>query len=126
MSATIPIWVEANRPKPKPRPVTTFSFERLEAATFAFQPAVIVAPSITDSQREPAVVVPSMFNRRNAIGSMFAANASSSINCSLQKYDCGAFGARNALIFSEPSYSGCVFANTLRAPSRGEPALACA
>ena len=58
--------------------------------------------------------MPSMFSRRNASGSIFAAYASSSTICSLAKYDCGAFGARSELILNEPSYSGCVFASTRR------------
>src|SRR5439155_4702125 len=85
MSATTPVWLDANVPKPKPRPVTTSPFCRLEAATFGFQPAAIVAASSTDSQRDPRGVVPSMFWRRNAIGSIFAAYASSSMICSLAK-----------------------------------------
>ena len=85
MSATTPVWLDANVPKPKPRPVTTSPFCRLEAATFGFQPAASVEASSTDSHRAPAVVVPSMFFRRNAIGSMFNACASSSTICSLAK-----------------------------------------
>src|SRR5262249_44310864 len=66
MSAMTPTWLEANVPKPNPRPLTTSPFCRFEAATFGFQPAASVDASSTDSQRAPAVVVGSMFFRRNA------------------------------------------------------------
>src|SRR5436853_516443 len=46
-SATIPTWLFAYRPKPKPRPCTTLALDRLDADTLGFQPAAIVAPSIT-------------------------------------------------------------------------------
>ena len=97
-SATTPTWLDAKVPKAKPRPgpdVTGLRFTEL--ATFGFHPAAIVEASSTESQREPSVVVGSMFCRRNAIGSISAAYASSSTICSLAKYDCGAFGARRAL-----------------------------
>ncbi len=114
MSQTRAHWLEANVPMPKPRPVTTSPVCGFELATFGFQPAAIVAASITDSHRAPSVVEPSMFSRRNATGSIFAAYASSSTICSLAKYDCGAFGARSALVFSDPEYTGCDFASTRR------------
>src|SRR5438093_3423170 len=114
MSATTPTLLDAKVPKPKPRPLRTSPVCCTEFATFGFQPAAMVEPSRTESQREPSVVVGSMFCRRNAIGSIFAAYASSSTICSLAKYDCGAFGARSALIFSEPPYPGWVFASTRR------------
>ncbi len=77
-------------------------------------PDACTAPSRTASQRAPIVAVPSMFFFRNVYGSMPIACASSSTICSLAKYDCGAFGARSAVIFNEPPYSGCVFASTRR------------
>src|SRR5262245_31173524 len=113
-SATMPTWLPANTPKPKPRPVTTSPLPRLEAATLGFHPAAMVAPSRTASQRAPAVVVGSTFFRRKATGSIFSAYASSSTTCSLAKYCCGALGARRKLHFRAPPYSGCVFALTRR------------
>src|SRR5439155_3223460 len=80
----------------------------------AFHARGEVDPMRTDSHRAPRIVVGSMLCRRNAIGSIFAAYATSSTICSLAKYDCGAFGARSALIFSEPPYPGWVFASTRR------------
>src|SRR5215831_10024875 len=115
-SATMPTWLEANEPKPKPRPVRMLPVPGLEFATFGFQPAASVAPSITASQRAPAVVVGSTFCRRNATGSMFIAWASSSTICSLAKYCCGAEGARRKLHLKAPPYSGWVFASTRDAP----------
>ena len=115
-SATMPTWLEANAPKPNPRPVRMFPVPAFEFATVGFQPAASVAPSSTASQRAPAVVDPSMFCLRNATGSIFIAYASSSTICSLAKNCCGALGARRKLHLNAPPYSGCVFASTRDAP----------
>ena len=85
MSATTPTWLDANVPKPKPRPVTTLPFCRLDAATFGFQLAAAVTASMTDSQRAGPTPLFTMFSLRNAIGSIPAAYASSSTICSLAK-----------------------------------------
>ena len=94
--------------------VTTSPDWRFDAATLGFQPAAIVAPSMTARYRAPITLVGSMFLLRNAIGSMFTACAISSTICSLAKNCCGAFGARRKLHLRAPPYSGWVFASTRR------------
>ena len=60
------------RPKPKPRPVTTFAFDRFEAATRGCQFAALRG-RVEHAQPPVSGVRRSMFCRRNAIGSIFAA-----------------------------------------------------
>ena len=50
-SATMPTWLDANVPKPKPRPVTMLPLPRFDAATFGFQPG---RKRRTVEHREPA------------------------------------------------------------------------
>jgi hypothetical protein len=86
----------------------------IEFATLGSQPAASVEASMTANQRAPSTWVGSMFIRRMAIGSIPIECASSSMICSLAKYDCGALGPRSALFLIDPPYSGCVFASTRR------------
>ena len=56
---------------------------------------------------------------------MSTACASSSTICSLAKYDCGAFGARSALLLNDPPYNGWVLPSTRPLELEVRPVAGC-
>src|SRR4051812_35682229 len=107
MSHTLQIMVFANVPRAMPRPLRTSPVCLTELATFGCQFDIWADLTSTFFQRSHVRAVRPLawsdasvatFWRRNWYGSMFAACASSSTNCSYAKHVCGAFGARSGAV----------------------------